>query len=61
MRIQQCDICAETIQGTAIIVGKLWLGAELCSTCAKPILEFLEFHNLLKRARLEEYETQVMG
>ena len=57
MRINQCDLCGRTVEGTIVMVGKLLSGVELCRYCAKPVIEFLEENNLLDKARLQDLAT----
>lgn len=65
MTTHNCDSCNKTLKDRRFLtVGYIYTGVELCPECARPVILFLQQHNLLKQARLghlqisEEVTTQ---
>ena len=47
MRITKCDLCKKSIKGEAVNAGVgFYRRAELCVSCGKPVLDFLNRHKL---------------
>ncbi|OVE78725.1 hypothetical protein BVY00_02040 [bacterium G20] len=49
MTIKKCDKCSKTISDKPVIISLgYWPKVELCESCAKPVLEFLDRKDLLQ-------------
>jgi len=58
MIVQKCDSCKKTIKGKMVLAGysEYSMGNNiLCTTCGKPVLEFLKTKGFLK----EDRETSI--
>jgi ribosome-binding protein aMBF1 (putative translation factor) len=50
MRITKCDACGAEISGKPIIIGvnSIFPTVEICQTCARPVIDFLDEKQLLQ-------------